>query len=315
MTTKTRTRKPRTVARTTAGSRKVSLPAMGIRRVLVATDGSDAAQAALKLARWMEQTGRWSPEVMTVLEPVPVSMAEIAFAAPSPEYQQVVTDSLLNRIAKQIKKYGNESWKLGVQFGRVAPSIVEFARERDVSLIVLGLGKHGKLARMFGAETAGRVARLSSTPVLAVDAHARGAPRTALVAVDFGKSSVRAAAEALRLLERPARLHLLHVRWAFEGHTMRDAEWERTYADGVDVAFARLLDDLGPQPGVRITSEMRLGSVIETTLDVAKKIGADLLAAGSHNQNVVDRLLIGSTPAHLLRAAHCSVLVASPADA
>jgi nucleotide-binding universal stress UspA family protein len=55
-------------------------------------------------------------------------------------------------------------------------------------------------------------------------------------------------------------------------------------------------------------------SVISTTLKVAGEIGADLLAAGSHSQKVIDRLIIGSTAAQLLRAARCSVFIAPPSD-
>jgi nucleotide-binding universal stress UspA family protein len=263
----------------------------------------------------MEKKGKWIPEAVTVMEPVPVSMAEIAIATPPPpEYQQRITDSLLNRIAQQLRRHGNAAWKLGVQFGRVAPTIVHVAGERDAELIVTGLGRHGKLARLFGAETAARVVRLSSVPVLAVNAGARGAPHVAVVAMDFGKSSLQAAREALRVIEPPGRLHLVHVRWAFEGHPLRDADWERTYSDGVELNLDRLENEMEQRDGIEISSEMLRGSVIETLLSVAQKLRADLIAAGSHNQNFVDRVLIGSTPAHLLRAATCSVLIAPPAE-
>ena len=286
--------------------------AVEARRVLVATDGSSPAQAALMLARWMEQAGTWAPSAVTVLERLPVPMAELVVAPPPVEMQQSINDGLMQNIAKQVNRFGSAGWTMDVEYGSAAPGIVDAARRRDASLIVMGLGRHGRLARLFGAETAARVARLSPVPVLAVEASTPGAPRTAVVAMDFGKSSLNAAREALRLLERPGRLHLLHVRWAFEGHTMRDEDWERTYADGVEVAFARIIDALGPQPGIRITTEFRLGSVIETVIETAKSLGADVIAAGSHNHTIADRVLIGSTPAHLLRAAPCAVLVAPP---
>jgi len=310
MTTTRRT--PRKRARVASRPRRQAATAPAApQRVLVATDGSDASRAALKLARWMEQSGAWAPEVLTVLQPAPPGTAELVLV-PTPEIQQLVTEGLLERITAQVRRHGSRAWKLTVEFGRAAPNIATAARERDVSMIVMGLGRHGRLARIFGAETVARVARQATVPVLAVDPGASGAPKTALVAVDFGASSVNAAREALRLIERPGRLHLLHVRWAFEGSTVRDATWERTYADGVELGFTRLIAELGEQPGVRITSEYRLGGVVETVLAVAKGIGAQVIAAGSHNQTVLDRILIGSTPANLLRAAPCSLLVVPP---
>jgi nucleotide-binding universal stress UspA family protein len=311
MTTRTRTRRRHP---STRAAKPVPAPPLVVPRVVVATDASDAAAAAVRFARRMETRGDWAPEAVTVLEPIPVAMAEVAFAVPSDQYVQLAHDSVVARIRRQIKRLGAGDWKLDIRFGRVPPTIVDVARERKADVLVLGLGKHGKLARLFGAETVARVARRVGIPVLAVSPETRPPMRAAVVAIDFGSSSIRAAREALLLLEPPARLHLLHVRWAFEGNTLRPAEWERTYADGVELGFARLIDDLGHHPGIRMTSELRLGNIVETTLAVAKRIDADLIAAGSHNEDVVERLLVGSTPAHLLRAADCSVLLAPPSQ-
>ena len=178
-------------------------------------------------------------------------------------------------------------------------------------LIVLGLGKHGKLARLFGAETAARVCRRSSVPVIAVDPRVTGRPTSIVVAMDFGMSSIRAAREALGLLAEGGALHLVHVRWAVDGHTLRDEAWERTYAMGVEQGFVHLLTQLA-RPGVKITTELKLGGVLESLLKATREHDADVIAVGSHSQTVVDRLLLGSTPANLLRAAKCSVLVAPP---
>lgn len=188
------------------------------------------------------------------------------------------------------------------------------AAARDADLLVIGLGPHRPLGRASDAEAAARLTRLSRLPVLAVDASGRARHRVALVAMDFGDSSVSAAREARSLLEEPGRLHLLHVRWAVNGRTVGDPEWERSYAAGVEQGFRRVRAELGDRPGVEITCEMRCGPVIETVLAVADAIGADLLAAGSHNQSMLDRLVIGSTPTQLLRGATCSVLIAPPGE-
>jgi len=280
----------------------------------VATDGSRAAGTAMRFARMMAECGRWSPEIITVMEPVPVAIADFTIATPAPEYQEAFTQSVLARIRRQAKRAGADEWPIDLEFGSVAPTITHVADQHEVDLVVVGLGHHGRLARLAGAETVARLTRLSHTPVLAVEAGLRHMPRTALVAMDFGDSSVSAAREAMALLCPPARLHLLHVRWAVDGHVMRDAEWERTYALGVEYGFERLRRELTPPGGLAVTSEMRHGGVIETMLEVAKEIGADLLVAGSHNQSLLDRLVIGSTPAQLLRASKCSVLIAPPGD-
>jgi nucleotide-binding universal stress UspA family protein len=81
----------------------------------------------------------------------------------------------------------------------------------------------------------------------------------------------------------------------------------------VERGFQRVVKELGVREGIRVTTEYRQGDVLETVLTVAKKMAADLIAAGSHSQTVIDRMILGSTPAQLLRAAPHMVLIAPPA--
>jgi nucleotide-binding universal stress UspA family protein len=280
----------------------------------VATDGSRASNAALKIAKLMADRNLWRPRVVTVFEPLPVSAADMTLGIPAPPNQQLVSDSLLAMIRRQIRRHGDATWDLRTEFGRSAPTIVRAAKADAVELIVLGLGHHGKLARWLGAETAARVARHSSVPVLAVDAKAGHLPETILVAIDFGESSIRAARESAALLGPRGRLHLLHVKWAMDDKAARDTEWDRTYDLGVDLGFKRLVDALQRVSNAEIITDVRRGGTIETTLNVAREIDADVIALGSHNQNIVDRMVIGYTPGAMLRAAHCSVLIAPPVD-
>ena len=296
-----------------AEGRPVITPVAGTpRTVVIATDGSRLAGSAIRVARLMSKNGQWAPQAVTVLEPLPVSVADMTLGPPALGYQQEITDGLLGAIETQLVRGGGKAWKLAVQFGRAAPVIARYAREAHAGLIVLGLGKHGKLARLAGAETAARVVRLSDVPVLAVGESVRGLPHTGVVALDFGESSMRAARETLAFLQPPGRLHLVHVRWAVNGQALGDSAWERTYADGVQRGFERVVRQLGTRDGVKITTEFVKGAVLEAILLVAKKLAADVIAAGSHSQTVLDRMIIGSTPAQLLRAAPHSVLIAAP---
>ena len=282
------------------------------RPVLVATDGSRAAGAAIKFVRAMADAGAWAPEAMTVFEHMPIAIADVVLP-PQPLYTEPeLTQGVLAVIKRQLRLRGGAAWGLRVEFGNAARSIVDVAHAQKSQLIIIGLGKHGKLARLLGAETTARVCRLTDIPVLAIDASASKLPHTAVVAMDFGESSVRAAREALAVLRPPGRLHLLHVSWTLSAQSPNDPAWDRIYEAGVEQGFARLRKELARPKGIEITSEVRRGEVITSILQTVKDSSADLLAAGSHSQNVIDRLIIGSTTAQLLRASPCSVLVAPP---
>src|SRR5688572_13224797 len=78
-------------ARSAAPAR--SKPAGAPAPVLVATDGSRIANAAIRLASFMAERGEWAPQAVTVFEPLPVSVADMTLAPPGPLYQQTLTDS------------------------------------------------------------------------------------------------------------------------------------------------------------------------------------------------------------------------------
>jgi nucleotide-binding universal stress UspA family protein len=280
------------------------------RRVLVATDGNTPANAALRLARLYTQRGEWSPDVITVCEPVPSYVGDMGIPLAAPDQETLVRNGVIGRISKQLRGYGLPTWKISVEFGRTPASIVRAAAERNAELIVVGLGKHGLIPRLFGAETAARVARQAGVPVLAVHPRARRLPDVAVVGIDFSESSVQAAREALALLGTRGRLHLVHVKWGVNATTLTDADWERAYTVGADLGFSRVMQRLGTRPGIQITSELVQGPLVSGLLRAAKAAGAHVIALGRHSQTIIDRMVIGSTPSQVLRAARCSVLIA-----
>jgi nucleotide-binding universal stress UspA family protein len=313
MATRDRARRARTRKATPSKSKRSSADADATRtrRVLVAIDGTDASAAAIRFAREMETTGLWKPEAITVVEHMPVAVADAMLPMAMPIDEPALMEGPIKAVQRQLQKHGADGWPFRSEMGPAAGGILEFAHVREVDLIVLGLGKHGKLARLFGAETAARVCRKTQVPVIAVDERAKGRPDSIVVAMDFGTSSVRAAHEALDLLAPGGKLHMVHVRWAIDGHTLGDPAWENTYALGVEQGFRQLLPQLR-RDGVSVTSEMMLGGILESLLKAIKQKKADVVALGSHSQNVIDRLVLGSTPAHILRAVECSVLIAPP---
>jgi nucleotide-binding universal stress UspA family protein len=313
MATRERVHRARTRKATRSKPKRTSAApgAIRTRRVLVAIDGTKSSVAAIRFAREMEDTGIWQPEAITVVEHMPVAVADAMLPMPMPIDEPALIEGPIKAVQRQLQKLGAGAWPFRSEMGPAASGILEFARIRGVDLIVLGLGRHGKLARLFGAETAARVCRKTQVPVIAVDERAKGRPHSIVVAMDFGTSSVRAAHEALELLAPGGKLHLVHVRWAIDGHTLGDPAWEHTYALGVEQGFSRLLPQLR-RDGVSVTSEMMLGGILESLLKAIKQKKADVVALGSHSQNVIDRLVLGSTPAHILRAVECSVLIAPP---
>ena len=279
------------------------------RKILIALDGSRASNAAARFARRMAQLNRWAPEAITVTQPMPVYVGEYIMPAP-PMAADVVQGNVMLQLRAQLRRHGMTAWPASVRFGPTGWSILETAHEFGAKLIVVGLGKHGRIARLFGAETANRIARKSDIPVLAVHSSLRGLPRSIVAAVDFGEASNRAVIEALELADPGAQLHLVHVMSPYNFTPIANGAWTLSYADAVEQSFARMRNAL--PSGVKVKTKLLTGDVADEVLKYARSVRADLVAAGSHNQGLVERVLLGSAPSDLLRGASCSVLVAPP---
>jgi nucleotide-binding universal stress UspA family protein len=67
---------------------------------------------------------------------------------------------------------------------------------------------------------------------------------------------------------------------------------------------------LGKNAGIQdVSGEVVTGSPRQTIVDWSKEQGADMIVVGSHGSSRLAYLLIGSVAEHLVRYAHCSVLV------
>ena len=277
------------------------------RKILVAVDGSRPSNAAVRFARRMAQLNLWAPEAITVAQPLPTYVGEFLMPAP-PLSQEVIQNNVLLSLRTQLRRHGMPAWAATVRFGPTGWSIVESAHELGAQLIVVGLGRHGKVARLFGTETATRVARKSDLPVLAVHPASRGLPSVIVAAVDFSDASNRSVHEALQLIEPGGELHLVHVMSNYNFTPVADGAWRLSYAEAVEKSFDRLRHSLASPATVK--TKLLTGNLVEVITKYAKSVKADLIAVGSHSQGLVERVLLGSAPAELLRVAPCSVLVA-----
>jgi nucleotide-binding universal stress UspA family protein len=201
-----------------------------------------------------------------------------------------------------------------VRYGSAADTIAAIARDLRASLIVVGAGPRAPRQRLLATGTALAVSRHAPAPVLAVAHDARPVAHVAVAATDFSPESIRAARAALPLLADGAVLYLVHA-WTrtdtvFENARLTTLDDE--YASSIPEAFYRFRTALGPHPDITIHTKLLEGPPAELVLGVARAQNADLIVAGTHGRGAVERWLIGSTSAALLRGAGCSVLLAPP---
>jgi nucleotide-binding universal stress UspA family protein len=205
-------------------------------------------------------------------------------------------------------------WQMEIELGEPATEIVRRARELDASLILMGIGKHKPIDRLFAGETTLRVIRRASCPVLAVVGALEHPPREVVVATDFSPESALAAECAAALLPSGAVLRLVHVWEPSHSANMELHAIERRYAESLPERFERFAAALDVPAGVTVAFETREGKTVPQLLESAESHGADMIVAGRHGLSQFARLFIGSVTTAIVRAANCAVLVSPEAD-
>ena len=280
-------------------------------RVLLASDGSPASDAAVRVAAALTRQRRATPSVVTVIAPAS-QIGLLERASPLDASGERDAESRRRLVATQLLAGGAARWPLSVVQGDAASCIVERARVTDATLVVAGLRPRASADRRFHDETILRVVRAGAHPVLAVTGDLAGLPRRILVGVDFSRASLRAARAAIAVAAPDATIYLTCVRprparWAerFAGHDL-------VVAQGIASAFNRLAQELAPPPGMQLEPVPLAGDATFELIEFARRAGIDLIAVGSHSRSAPERLRLGSVASSIVHDAGTSVLVVGP---
>ena len=134
-----------------------------------------------------------------------------------------------------------------------------------------------------------------------------------MIAADLTETDLTAARAALDVMQRPATLHLVHVRPDLHVVPRIDPSWMDAYTEAVTDTLELLAARLRA-PDVMVEVRVVTGEVAEAVVSAARSLRASLVAAGRRSSNAVERLLMGSSVTEIVRAAKCSVLVVPPAE-
>lgn len=143
--------------------------------------------------------------------------------------------------------------------------------------------------------------------------------RRILVPTDFSVPSQEAIEYAVTLAGRfDAAIHLIHV---LQDPLAAHAAWEFYIPDSPEQREQRQQEakdrlwDIAAQyirAGVRITTEVRVGSPTEEIVAAATAYGSDLVVMGTHGRTGLPHLLLGSIAERIIRTAPCPVLAVRP---
>lgn len=142
-----------------------------------------------------------------------------------------------------------------------------------------------------------------------------------VVGYDFSHSAHAALQRAVAIASR-APDHVLHVLCVIDPHAPVpsipsyegvDYRYAARVQEVLAVHIQQELDHVDVQHSVHFFVHARLGAKpAREILALAREVGADLIVVGSHGLTGVERYLVGSTSARVVREAGCTVEVARP---
>jgi nucleotide-binding universal stress UspA family protein len=279
--------------------------------IIVACDGAAASSEALFNAGRLAATAfNGALEVMGVCEPMPGVVAGMDVLPVPAELDESRRASMLEDLRRSVSiaAAGDPSWPISVVIGSPPRTLATEAERRGASVIVMGIGRHNPLDRLFGTETTLATLRESHVPVLAVGPNFPSAPTQAVVGLDFSTASVQAAQMALRLLAPGGRLTLVHVRPRFEHPSADWQSWDADYGRTLPPLFEQIREKLDVHDDIVVETVTVRGDPAPALLSFAQQANADLIAVGTQRHSFFERLVVGSVATRVLRTSRCGVL-------
>ena len=288
---------------------KLTSVGVGIHNVLIATDFSRYSNLALNFGLELAHGHQAKAQVVFV---VPTD----EFALAGPEAYVAARDAahrdlleLKDELRKTHPGIEGEDYHLVLLEGPVAESILNFAHQKNMDLIVLGTHGRSGLGKMLMGSVAERVFRQSPVPVLTIGPCVRratrgAAPRNILLAADFTLAGERASHYAAAMArEYDAKLTLLHV---VEDAALQPGADRDAVLYGMETKLGDLLGE--DAAGLRFCCHVEVGKVVSTILHTAAEIDTDLLVLGVRPwTGVLDRFMWPHAY-EIVREASCPVL-------
>jgi nucleotide-binding universal stress UspA family protein len=292
-------------------------------RVLVAIDGSAAADRAVELAANVDWPAGSRITVLTATE----TGADV-YAVPTPALTTTQVGELEERVRQEAERIVAEARTrlerndLDVAgealVGRPASTIIDRAGGLEVDLVVVGSRGHGTIASMVLGSTSAEVIDHAPAPVLV----ARGARISRVVLAWDGSSSAGIGGELLRTwpIFADSEIRVVSVAdraapwWAGVPDPAAPAlipvfeDADQASRAQHDELAKRMAGELG-DAGRRAEPERRSGDPAAQVLEAAAAFEADLIVIGTHGRTGLKRLVLGSVARNVVQHATCSVLV------
>lgn len=306
----------------------------GYRRILVATDFSPHANAALKQAVWLaRQSGAQIVLAHTLPDRLRVPYSESMRAQLDLIYGEgeVVPREIRReseaRMRQAIIDLNATELNIRLEIWPGEPFVeLTLAVQREgFDLVLAGTRGLSAWEQFFVGSTSKRLIRKCPSSVWIVKAEHVGPPTAVLAATDFSEVSRCAAREALWIAQQAsAELHLLHsIDYLIDYLTDTPKEIVTRYPVGgplrreINEGAQKLLEtfvkSLDTDPA-KVHLHLSWGTPWQEVARLAQHLNVDLIALGTVGRSGIKGVLLGNTAERILTTCDCSLLTVKPED-
>jgi nucleotide-binding universal stress UspA family protein len=287
-----------------------------LKKILVAYDGSSHSKAALGWAMLLGNYNNAELDVIKVFEPH--DPPPVAFTTPRVEQYaaiEIEDRQMLKDVEDDCKRRCNLKVHVDLLLGYVASTLLDYAVQNEVDLIVAGTRGHGMIDGLLVGSVTNSLVSLSKVPVLVVkEQQAPTSLKNILVAYDGSESALAALNLAVDLGKNAnAKLVALKVSDSMDSGTEAGAVLRlKATLDGVDEADRKLLVEArsaAAAKGMEIGTELLAGvDIADTILRYAADHNADMIVVGAVGHGFLGELMIGSVARKLISSSRIPVL-------
>ena len=269
-------------------------PTARMEKLMVATDGSDYSESAIREAI---NLARICSSRLFVVSIVTTNLEFQTVVPQVMEKEEKEAREHLDSVKSRAAKEGIECDVIDRLSEEPFQDIIDLAEKNKVDMIIVGThGRTGLKRLMMGSVTA-KVIGHAHCNVLVVPLHAKVECRNILVATDGSKYSAAAASEAIGIAKKcGSSLFVISV---------ASTDTEVASAAG----NVKKVTDTAEKENIHIEGIAVKGKPYEAITETAKQKRADLIIMGSHGKTGLERLLMGSVTERVIGHSGTAVLV------
>lgn len=297
-----------------------------LKRILVAYDGSIQSRVALSWAILLGRQVRAELDVVKVFEPIHRHYTRGDYDVSEKLAEQYAAmeradRDLMDDVKALCKECRGLKFQVDVLKGPVAATLLDYAHQRKVDLIVTGTKGQGVLEEMLVGSVASTLVSLAKVPVLVVKTQrAPASLQKILVAYDgsdFARAALNQALDIGRTVQ--AKVSVVKVSDPFDAMTLvsmaesGSAERIREKLAEMDEKDTLLMQEAKKAAslrGLEIDTEFLAGaSIADELIRQAEKISANLIVVGTLGHGLLGGMLMGSVTRDLVSISKAPVLV------